>query len=120
MDQAAGRTANAEKNYRAALATEPNLGAALFNLAIIRTAAAPAEGIELYRHLIAAEPNNAPAHLNLGFLLKQVGRTTAGDTELRLAVTLDPALASRIPATAPAGTRATGTTGATGATGATR
>lgn len=97
VEQLQGQSAAAERNYRAALQIDPNFAPALFNLAIIRTSPAPAEAEELYRHVISLQPNDAAAHLNLGFLLRSEGRTSEGNSELNLAVSLNPALASRIP-----------------------
>lgn len=96
--QTRGDMAEAEKNYRAVLAVDPKFTAALFNLAIVRDGAgAPQEAIALYRRALQVSPNDANTHLNLGFALREVGQTAAGDKELATAVRLDPALASRLP-----------------------
>jgi Flp pilus assembly protein TadD len=101
IDQQAGRNDAAERNYRQALNIDPEFESALFNLAIIRTVPAPVEAEALYRHVITINASNAAAHLNLGFLLRSVGRADEGNAELKKAVQLDPQLASRIPSPAP-------------------
>lgn len=101
IDQLAGRNDSAEKNYRNALQIDPEFVSPLFNLAIIRTTPSPAEAEALYRHVIAIQPNNAAAHLNLGFVLRTEGHKPEGDAELREAISIDPALASRAPDLAP-------------------
>lgn len=98
IDQSAGRTASAEQDYRAALSIDPDFAPALFNLAIVRTEPSPTEAGNLYRHVISLEPANAAAHLNLGFVLKSMGREDEGNAELQRAVHLDPKLVSRLPA----------------------
>jgi Tfp pilus assembly protein PilF len=97
VHQQAGRNADAEREYRAAISTDPNFASALFNLAILRTEADPDEAEELYRSVLTLQPDNASAHLNLGFLLIEQGEEEDGQSELDDAVQLDPSLASRIP-----------------------
>jgi len=88
--QSQGDPLAAEQNYRIVLGIDPEFAPALYNLAIIRTdAGAKDEAIDLYRR--------AAAHLNLGLLLIGEGQQAAGQSELDLAVQLDPDLASRIP-----------------------
>lgn len=99
IDQTAGRNATAELEYRTAIQYDPNFVGALYNLAVLRTDTAATEAIDLYRKVIAIEPTYAAAHLNLGFLLIAANQKPQGKAELDRAVTLDPAYASRIPAT---------------------
>jgi tetratricopeptide (TPR) repeat protein len=108
--QTRGDMAEAESRYRAVLAVDPRFTAALFNLAIVRDGAgAPQEAIALYRRVLQVTPNDANTHLNLGFALREVGQTAAGDKELAAAVRIDPKLASRLPkATGASPTAATG------------
>jgi len=54
---------------------------------------APAEAEQLYRRLLAVNPMYAAAHLNLGFLLRQLGRESEAGAELATAAQLDPKLA---------------------------
>ncbi|HVF04762.1 MAG TPA: tetratricopeptide repeat protein [Frankiaceae bacterium] len=97
-----GDLAEAERRYRAVLAIDPRFTAALFNLAIIRfDAKAYEESVDLYRRVIEITPNDANAHLNLGFALKELGRETQGEAELKKAIKLNPQLASRIPKSSP-------------------
>lgn len=51
------------------------------------------EAIALLRQAIALRPDDAPAHLNLGLLLKQIGQTAEGDAEIAKATQLSPGLA---------------------------
>jgi len=97
VDQLSGQTAAAETNYRAALQIDPNFRSALFNLAIIRTGPSPEEAEQLYRHVIALQPNDAGPHLNLGFLLRSMGRKDEAKVEFARAVSYEPLYASRIP-----------------------
>jgi tetratricopeptide (TPR) repeat protein len=98
IDQEAGRNAQAENEYRQSLTIDPNFEVALFNLAILRTQPAPQEAVDLYRHAITLSPRDAGAHLNLGFLLESLGQRAEGITELKLAIGIQPALSSRVPA----------------------
>lgn len=93
----AGQDPQAVKDYRAALAAHPGYFPALYNLAVLESGSDPAGAIALYRRAIAAEPKNGAAHLNLGFLLRSSGDAAAGTEEIAKAVSLDPALASRVP-----------------------
>lgn len=97
IEQNSAQPAAAEADYRAVLATDPNFTGALYNLAILRTADAPQEAISLYQRAIAVAPNMASAHLNLGFLLNSIGQNAQGKAELDKAVSIEPALAQRIP-----------------------
>jgi tetratricopeptide (TPR) repeat protein len=97
IDQNAGRTDAAEREYRQALQTDPEFVNALFNLAILRTKADPNEAVTLYQHAIRLQPSWAGAHLNLGFLLKSLGKDPEAQAEFKLAVQYDSSLASRIP-----------------------
>ncbi len=115
IDQTQNKLQSAENNYRLALNIDPDYGPALFNLAIIRTAAgATQDAIDLYRHAIIVTPDPAGAHLNLGLLLRKAGQVPEGDAEVKLAIQLDPTLATRdvpdVPAPPPAATPGAGTT----------
>jgi len=113
-----GEPAEAEANYRKALAAAPGFTNAWFNLAILLTPTKPAEAAADYRKVIALDPKgSAAAHLNLGFLLRSEGQIAAGNAELRTAVRLDPSLAARVAGIlAPTGRPATpaGTSGSSG------
>lgn len=91
--------AKAKTEYEAALETDPNYTAALYNLAIVETAAGNQSGaIELYKRAIAANPAYSDAYLNLGFLLYDNGDTAGADAAFRKAIAGKPELRSRIPA----------------------
>ena len=95
--QTEGNSAQAESNYRAALAIDPNFQNAIFNLATVRTSQAQQEAMQLYQHVVQLNPSWAEAHLNLGFVLIQLGQKAQGKAELAIAVKLKPELISRIP-----------------------
>jgi tetratricopeptide (TPR) repeat protein len=97
IDQQAGRADSAQTYYRKALTIDPEFAPALFNLAILRTVPSPNEAADLYRHVLSIQPNNADAHLNLGFVLRTLGRNDESAAEFAKAVALNPASASRLP-----------------------
>ena len=101
-DQQQHNTVAGEADYRAALISDPNYVPALFNLAILRTAAAPYEAIDLYRHVIAVQASYAAAHLNLGYVLRALGQTSEGNAEIATAVSMQPSLAATANATSSA------------------
>jgi Tfp pilus assembly protein PilF len=97
IHQTRGSNALARREYRGALAIDPEFVPALFNLAILQTREDSTEAIGLYRHILQIRPDDASTHLNLGFLLIDTGDEKGGQAELEEAVALDPTLASRIP-----------------------
>jgi tetratricopeptide (TPR) repeat protein len=89
----------ATKHYEAALKTDPEYGPALYNLAIIKTASGDDAGaIVLYQRAGTANPTDANTQLNLGFLLFKTGDKRGAEEAFRKAISLNPALRSRIPA----------------------
>lgn len=88
---------DARAAYRHALQIDAKYQPALFNLAVLETPVNRTEAVSLYQQILAINPNDANVHLNLGLLLKQMGRNSEGDAELAKALQLDPGLASRIP-----------------------
>ena len=64
--------------------------------AILESASDPKSAIAAYQTIIGIDANDADAYLNLGFLLRSVGKTTASATAFHKAVSLDPALQSRM------------------------
>lgn len=84
----AGRVKPAELNYRLAIHYDAKFEPALFNLAIVLTPSAPEEAESLYRRLIELKPNNGAAHLNLGYLLRSIGREEEGDEAIARAAEL--------------------------------
>jgi tetratricopeptide (TPR) repeat protein len=97
IEQSDGRALLAEGYYRTALDTDPGFVPALFNLAILRTeAGATQEAIDLYRQVIEIRSEHAAAHFNLGILYREAGKPGLADTQLNLALSLDPTLAGRL------------------------
>ncbi len=84
--------------YRKAILADPTYKPALFNLAILETTADPAGAISLYNQLLQINPNDANVLFNLGLLLISQNQAPAGHVDLRKAIQLNPALASRVPA----------------------
>lgn len=75
-DHRAGRLADAERGYRAALAETPGHAAALHLLGVLLCQTNQAEsGIDLIRQAARQAPNDAAIHNNLGNALKTLGRT---------------------------------------------
>lgn len=90
------RTPTPRAQYRLALTIDTKFGPALYNLAILRTAANDSDGaIDLYRQAIAANPKDASAHFNLGLLLRKAGQTAMGNAEVQIAVNLDSSLRTK-------------------------
>jgi tetratricopeptide (TPR) repeat protein len=90
-------TAQAIRDYQAAINGDPTYVPALYNLATLEATAHPAVAMGLYQRVIKIEPGNAAAHLNLGFALESLGRTTSAKAQFVTAIRLEPALASRVP-----------------------
>ena len=86
-----GRQEEAEAEYRAAIAADPQYAMAHSNLGVLlddqgRQEEAQAE----YRVAIAADPQYAKAHYNLGVLLDNQGRQEEAEAEYRAAIAVDP------------------------------
>jgi tetratricopeptide (TPR) repeat protein len=82
----------AEEKYRSAIKSDAKYEPALFNLAILRTNSDPTEAIGLYKRAVAANEKDAAAWLNLGLLLRQEGKETAGNKAVLKAIALNPKL----------------------------
>ncbi|MBF0332229.1 MAG: tetratricopeptide repeat protein [Alphaproteobacteria bacterium] len=86
-----GRTAEASRNYQAALVLEPRLGHALQNLGVIAFREDRlAEAKALFTHTTGLVPRDATARFNLGMVLDRLGETNACLASFRAAVILDP------------------------------
>jgi len=86
----AGKTDQAEQEYRAAIELEPDYAMAHNNLATILAARGDVAGaIEQYRRAIEADPSSFRAYNNLAALLAQNGRTKEAIPLLQHAVKLD-------------------------------
>lgn len=90
--QTEGRTSDAERDYRRALDADPEFAPALYNLALLRTPADPAEAITLYRRYLEQSPGDAGARLSLGHLLRAQGDGAGAQEQFDLARQLDPSL----------------------------
>jgi tetratricopeptide (TPR) repeat protein len=89
-------SAAAEADYRRALVVDPRFIDARFNLAILESAKDPKAAIAAYQTIIGIDASDADAYLNLGFLLRSTGQGAASATAFNKAVTLEPALQSRM------------------------
>lgn len=86
-----GRLPEAERTYRAILATDPGHVDALHFLGLLRhQAGAGKEGAELIARAIALCPDYADAHSNLGNLLQAQGRWAEAAVAYRRAIALSP------------------------------
>lgn len=92
-------TAGARRDYQAALHGDADYVPALFNLAQLDAPGDPRTAATLYQHVVRLQPKNANARLNLGFVLRSLGRGAAAKSQFAQAIRLDPRLASRVPAT---------------------
>lgn len=96
-----GNTAQAIQEYRTVLGIDPNFVDALYNLAVATATSDPPGAEQLYRKVIALQPTYASAWLNLGFVLSGEGKGDEARADWAKATSLDPTLASRIPAPTP-------------------
>jgi len=91
-------SAEATKQYKAALKTDPEYGPALYNLAILKTTNGDDAGaIVLYKRAAAANPSDENTQLNLGLLLYKTGDKAGADEAFRKAISLNPVMRWRIP-----------------------
>lgn len=87
----AGRLAEAEAAYRAALEAAPGHPAVLHNLGVVTAARGEHEGaLVLFDQVIAAEPAYAAAHYNRAVALRNLGRTKDAVTAFSRTAALDP------------------------------
>jgi tetratricopeptide (TPR) repeat protein len=92
IDASNGNYGLAEANYRSAIKSDAEYEPALFNLAILQTSSDPAEAISLYKRAVIVERKDAAAGLNLGLLLRDEGKVTAGNKAVLRAIALNPKL----------------------------
>jgi Tfp pilus assembly protein PilF len=97
--QGVGDRRDALRQYRLAVASDPQYVPALFNEAVVVAPRDPALAIFYYHRIIATKPNSPTALLNLG-LLEAASRYPPRFVleSLRRAVALDPGLRSYVPA----------------------
>jgi tetratricopeptide (TPR) repeat protein len=88
---ALGDSAKAVEHLRTALAIEPSLAEARFELGVtlLRTGGA-GEAIAQFEHAITLKPNYVEALVNLGITLADVGRLDEGIARVREAIVADP------------------------------
>lgn len=97
--QSSGDRRGALRQYRLAVARDPQYTPALFNEAVLLSTHDPALAIFYYRRIIATKPNSPTALLNLGLLQAASGWPRRYVlASLRKAVALDPSLRTNIPA----------------------
>jgi tetratricopeptide (TPR) repeat protein len=88
----AGRSAEAEKQYRVALALAPRNGDALRSLgALYLQAGKPEQALPLLQAALQVEPNNAEILNNLGVALSKAGRREEAAAHFRQALEIKPA-----------------------------
>jgi tetratricopeptide (TPR) repeat protein len=92
IDASNGNYGLAEEKYRSAIKTDAEYEPALFNLAILQTSSDPKEAISLYKRAVAVDRKDAAAWLNLGLLLREEGKVTAGNKAVLRALALNPKL----------------------------
>jgi predicted O-linked N-acetylglucosamine transferase (SPINDLY family) len=88
-----GRIQEAVESLRAALAIEPNDGAACFHLGMCLCAAQGAllqEGLDYLRRAVALTPRNLPAHIQLAWTLAEMGRREEARAAYRAALAVFP------------------------------
>lgn len=87
----AGRFAEAEAEYRAALALAPGSAAITHNLGVLAAAQGRhAAALSHFDEALAAEPQYAAAHYNRGVALERLGRTDQAVASLSRACALEP------------------------------
>ncbi len=77
---------------------KPKYRSAMFNLAIVDTPNQPQSALNLYNELLLQNPKDANASFNLGLLLIAQNQPVPGHAALKRAISLDSALAARVPA----------------------
>ncbi|THA38000.1 tetratricopeptide repeat protein [Streptomyces sp. A1547] len=92
-----GKRADALASYDKALKIDPSFTSALFNEAILLKPAEPDRAAGLLKRAIAADPKAATAHLQLGYILADQGRSDEAGGAFRRAVAADPSLRPQVP-----------------------
>ena len=88
----------AAQAYKKALTMKPKYRSAMFNLAIVDTPNQPQSALNLYNELLLQNPKDANVSFNLGLLLIAQNQPVPGHAALKRAISLDSALAARVPA----------------------
>lgn len=97
LDSQQRHPALAVEDYEAAVTFDGNFEPALYNLALLLTPTNPLQAVSMYQRATQVDPTNAAAHLNLGFLLRSLGRDNEARKEFAAAVRIHPTLVARIP-----------------------
>ncbi|WP_405700787.1 tetratricopeptide repeat protein [Streptomyces sp. NBC_00069] len=92
-----GKAADALVSYDKALKIDPSFTSALFNEAILLKPAEPDRAAGLLKRAVAADPKAATAHLHLGYILADQGRSDEAGGAFRRAALADPSLRSQVP-----------------------
>jgi tetratricopeptide (TPR) repeat protein len=87
-----GNVAAAEAAYQRALAINPMMTSALFNLADAQSGTNPEAAIVTLRRLLKILPKDADTQFNLGLLLARHGKLAEGQALLAKAIATDPSL----------------------------
>ncbi|MBV9912425.1 MAG: tetratricopeptide repeat protein, partial [Sinobacteraceae bacterium] len=86
-----GRMEEAEKFYRRAIAANPELPQAHFNLGnLLRGLGLFDEAVSSFREALRLKPNYAEAHVNLGLSLQSLGQPEAAEKALREGLRMQP------------------------------
>ncbi len=93
LAQSAGEDEDAVEHYDAALATDPEFTAALYNKAIVLETDDLDASVALYRRVLDVDPDMAAAHMRLGFALLHLGENEEAEEHLATGIELDPAMA---------------------------
>jgi tetratricopeptide (TPR) repeat protein len=96
--QESNRPRDATLAYEKTLIINSTFQPALFNLAILDSTSDPQTAIALYKRIQQLHPQNPSAvAFNLGLVYRETGKVSAGNAQLRYAISLDPSLASKVP-----------------------
>jgi tetratricopeptide (TPR) repeat protein len=96
--QTLNQPSKASSAFNKALLADSIYKPALYDLAILDTPSNPIEAINLYNQILKLNPNDANVNFNNGLLLIAANQPTQGHADLKKAIALNPALASRLPA----------------------
>jgi len=94
-----GELALSRSYYHKALALDPKLINATYNLAISYSPTNPIYAQTLFNRVLAKQPNNASALFYSGLLAYRQGNITLGVQRMKSAIALNPKLASHVPST---------------------
>ena len=96
-----GKSVAALRYYSSAIQSDPTYLPALFNLAVGETSTNPTVAIADYNKILALAPHNADTLFNAGLLNEQLGNVKLAISLVKEAISYDPSLATRVPASFP-------------------